>query len=126
MFQEYKQQTKDMSGQLDFQTPMVDFGSDKTLKNHIAETSVALPANVSYSQLWSDYAVKLSRVFCSFLPASEDIKSHDLEASTGQTAVAVSSLYGELSIKWVMRVLVTVFPCIKACSNKNDLPSHLR
>lgn len=106
--------------------PMVDFGSDNTVKNHIAETSVALPANVSYSQLWSDYAVKLSRVFCSFLPASEDIKSHDLEASTGQTVVAVSSLYGELSIKWVMRVLVTVFPCIKACSNQNDLPSHLR
>ncbi|BFG19464.1 hypothetical protein CerSpe_057380 [Prunus speciosa] len=126
MFQEYKQQTNDMSGQLDFQMPMVDFGSDNTVKNHIAETSVALPANVSYSQLWSDYAVKLSRVFCSFLPASEDIKSHDLEASTGQTAVAVSSLYGELSIKWVMRVLVTVFPCIKACSNQNDLPSHLR
>ncbi|XP_050124229.1 BEACH domain-containing protein B-like isoform X1 [Malus sylvestris] len=126
MFQEYKQQTKNMPGQPDFQTPMIDFGSENNVKNHIAEASVALPANGSFSQLWSDYAVKLSRVFCSFLPASEDFKSHDLETSTGRTTVAVSSLYGELSIKWIMRVLHTVFPCIKACSNQNELPSHLR
>lgn len=38
----------------------------------------------------------------------------------------VSSVYGELSIKWFMRVLLTVFPCIKACSNQNELPNHLR
>jgi hypothetical protein len=38
----------------------------------------------------------------------------------------VSSSYCELSIKWVMRVLFTIFPCIKACSNQNDLPSYLR
>lgn len=122
MFQEYK--AKDLSGQPNFQMPMVDLGSENPVKTHIEETSLARTANGS--QLWSDYAVKLSRVFCSFLPALEDIKSHDLEASTGRTSVAVSSLYGELSIKWVMRVLLTVFPCIKACSNQNELPSHLR
>nr|XP_028963058.1 BEACH domain-containing protein B isoform X2 [Malus domestica] len=126
LFQEYKQQTKNIPGQPDFQTPMIDFGSENTVENHITETSVALPANDYFSQLWSDYAVKLSRVFCSFLPASEDIKSHDLETSTGQATVAVSSLYGELSIKWIVRVLLTVFPCIKACSNENELPSQLR
>ncbi|KAI3896170.1 hypothetical protein MKX03_000290, partial [Papaver bracteatum] len=81
----------------------------------------------SCPQYWKDYAVKLSRVLCSFLLALEDIKFHHVQASSvGRSAVPVSSLYWELSIKWIMKVLLTVFPCIKACSYQNELPSHLR
>lgn len=106
--------------------PAVDYGSGNTVKNRIAEISVALPANGSYCQLWCDYVLKLTGVFCSFLPSSEYIKSDDVDLSTGRIAVPISSSYGELSIRWVMRVLQTVFPCIKACSNQNELTSHLR
>ncbi|KAF6143573.1 hypothetical protein GIB67_029742 [Kingdonia uniflora] len=82
--------------------------------------------NGSFLQCWNDYAVKLSRVLCSFLLAVEDLEFHSGQSSNVQSAVQVSSVYCELSIKWVMKVLVTVFPFIKACSNPNELPSHLR
>ncbi|XP_024170395.1 BEACH domain-containing protein B isoform X2 [Rosa chinensis] len=125
-FHEYKQHTKGLSGQQGSQMPEVDFGTGNTVNSRIAEVSVALPADGSYSQVWNDYVLKLSGVFCSFLPSSEDIKSHDVELSTGRITVPFSSSYGELSVAWIMRVLQTVFPCIKACSDQNDLKSHLR
>ncbi|XP_062026093.1 BEACH domain-containing protein B isoform X1 [Rosa rugosa] len=125
-FHEYKQHTKGLSGQQGSQMPEVDFGTGNTVNSRIAEVSVALPADGSYSQVWNDYVLKLSGVFCSFLPSSEDIKSHDVELSTGRITVPFSSSYGELSVAWIMRVLQTVFPCIKACSDQNDLTSHLR
>lgn len=106
--------------------PAVGYGSGNTVKNRIAGISVVLPANGSYSQVWCDYVLKLTGVLCSFLPSSEYIKSDDVDLSTGRIAVSISSSYGELSIRWVMRVLQTVFPCIKACSNQNELTSHLR
>ncbi|KAH7567643.1 hypothetical protein JRO89_XS07G0111300 [Xanthoceras sorbifolium] len=122
LLQEYKQQRKDLPVQKDFQM----FGLDlKDVKKHLTESSVPVSENASYSELWSDYVVKLSRVLCSFL-APEDAKPHHGQVTTGRITTPVSSVYGELSIRWVMRVLLTVFPCIKACSNENELPSHLR
>ncbi|KAK9930220.1 hypothetical protein M0R45_027267 [Rubus argutus] len=104
MFQEYKQQTKDLPGQQGSQMPAVDYGSGNTVKNCVAESSVALPANGSYSQVWCDYVLKLTGVFCSFLPSSEYIKSDDVDLSTGRIAMAN----------------------FIACSNQNELSSHLR
>lgn len=78
------------------------------------------------SQSWNDYAVKLSRTFCSFILAPEDIEFNCVQASVSRSVTPISLLYWELSIKWVLKVLFIVFPCIKACSNENDLPSHLR
>ncbi|KAH9690313.1 BEACH domain-containing protein B [Citrus sinensis] len=123
MLQEYKQQRKNLDVQDDFQVSVFDL---KNVKRRITEPTVPLSDNASYSQLWSDYVVKLSRVLCTFLLAPEDFKSVQGQAATSRVAIPVSSLYGELSLKWVMRVLLTVFPCIKACSNDNELPSHLR
>ncbi|KAJ0086389.1 hypothetical protein Patl1_08678 [Pistacia atlantica] len=122
MVQEYKQQRKDLHVQDDF--PMSDFDL-MNVRRRITEPSVRLSENASYSQLWSDYVVKLSRVLCSFL-ATDDVKSHHGQGTTSRVGILVSSVYGDLSIKWVMRVLLTVFPCVKACSNENELPSHLR
>ncbi|KAL5988451.1 hypothetical protein ACLOJK_036215 [Asimina triloba] len=76
-------------------------------------------------QNWNDYAVKLSRLLCSFLLAPEDMEFHCVQASVGRSAVPISLVYWELSVKWIMRVVHTLFPCIKACSNQNELPSHL-
>lgn len=126
MVQEYRLQTKDLLGSSDIQMHLFNSESENPLKNQIAEPSVAIPAGVSYPQLWGDYVVNLSRVLCSFLFVTEDIRSQYVQISAGRTATPVSSLYGELSVKWVMRVLHTVFPCLKVCSNQNEFPIHLR
>ncbi|KAM6596704.1 hypothetical protein CsatA_007228 [Cannabis sativa] len=124
MLQEYSLRGKDLSGNSGIQMDLSNFGSKDLSKNLMAEPSVEIAG--SYPQLWSDYVVKLSRVFCSFLFVPGDSGSHHVQISSGRTSTPVSSLYGELSIKWVMRVLLTVFPYLKACSNQNELPIHLR
>ncbi|KAM7253246.1 hypothetical protein ACFE04_025864 [Oxalis oulophora] len=102
LFQDYKQQIKSSSVQDDF------------------------PTSVLGPQLWNDYVSKLSNLLCSFLLASEDDKSTKTQASSSRIPVPVCGMYSKLSIKWIMRVLLTIFPCIKACSDQSDLPSHLR
>lgn len=67
---------------------------------------------------------KLSRVLCSFLLKSDEAKCSHPDISPGK--IVVSSAYSELSVKWVMRMLNSLFPCIKACSNQTVLPRHLR
>ncbi|KAJ7958905.1 BEACH domain-containing protein [Quillaja saponaria] len=122
MLQDYKQQRKDLPGQQDF---IFDNPVENRGKSHPAVPSATLPANASYSQFWNNYVIKLNKVLCSFLLAPEDIKAHNILVSAGRIA-SPSSVYGELSIKWIMRVLLTIFPCIKACSNQNVFPIYLR
>ncbi|EXB79620.1 BEACH domain-containing protein lvsC [Morus notabilis] len=126
MLQEYKVQAKDLAGNNDLQVHRFDFESESHVKNQKSEPSVALPTSGSYSQCWSDYVVNLSRVLCSFLLAPEDIRPQHVQTSAARTSMPVSSVYGELSVKWVMRVLRTVFPCLKACSNQNEFSIDLR
>ncbi|XP_057974811.1 BEACH domain-containing protein B isoform X2 [Malania oleifera] len=126
MLQEYKQLDKDFLAKKDFQMPVFDSKKKNDLEFQIAELLVRLPANGSYSQCWNDYAANLSRVLCSFLLIPEESKTHDVQLSAGRGGMPISSVYGELSIKWVMRVLLVVFPCIKACSSQNELPKNLR
>ncbi|KAA8528370.1 hypothetical protein F0562_035725 [Nyssa sinensis] len=125
MLQEYKQ-IGDSSEQEDFQMLVSDPINKNNLKNDEKESAISLIANLSYSQHWNNYAVKLCSVLSSFLLAPEDMKSHHVQLSAGRSTIPISSVYGELSIKWVTRVLLTVFPCIKACSDQNELPGHLR
>ncbi|KAH7524781.1 hypothetical protein FEM48_Zijuj06G0155600 [Ziziphus jujuba var. spinosa] len=101
MLQEYKQWTKNKSGKIDFQLDIFDLESEKKVKDQLAQPSVALHANDFYFQNWNDYVSKLSSVLCSFLLAPEDIKSHNIQISAGRISMPVSSLYIELSIKWV-------------------------
>ncbi|GFY85907.1 binding protein [Actinidia rufa] len=110
------------SGQEGLQLLVSDSKNQNTSTFHDAEPSAQLSANLNV-QNWNDYAVKLSRVLASFLLAPEDIKS---QVSAVRSIIPVSSVYGELSIKWFMRALLTVFPCIRACLNQNELPSYLR
>lgn len=126
MLPEYKLQNKDLPLQADFHLPSFESNNENNVEVHVTECVVPFTANASYSQYWNDYVVKLGKVLCSFLPAQEDTKSHNVQVSAGRNAMSVSSVYGELSIKWILRVLLTVFPCIKACSNQDELPSHLR
>ncbi|KAG6608127.1 BEACH domain-containing protein B, partial [Cucurbita argyrosperma subsp. sororia] len=108
--EEYKLQIGELSGQQELS----------------GECSVLPLANLTHIQSWNEYVVKLCRVLCSFLLAPDDVKPHHPQASSIRIMTPVSLVYGDLSIKWVMRVLVAMFPCIKACSNQNDLPAHLR
>ncbi|XP_047328635.1 BEACH domain-containing protein B isoform X2 [Impatiens glandulifera] len=78
------------------------------------------------SQQWAEFVVKSSRALASFLLAPEDIQSHDVLLSSGRNSAAVSPVCMELSLKWFVRVLFMVFPCIKACSSMNELPRQLR
>ena len=82
--------------------------------------------NTEIHGYWNDYVVKLSKVLFSFLLDLEDIYTDDFRSSAGEITLSVSSVYGELSAKWIMRVLFTVFPCVEACSNQNHLPKYLR
>ncbi|CAJ2641153.1 unnamed protein product [Trifolium pratense] len=95
-------------------------------KSDPAMASACLPPNASFSHFWSDYVLMLSKSLCSFLIIPGASQCLNIQPSSGRLALPVSSSYCELSIKWVTRVLFTIFPCIKACSNQNDLPSYLR
>lgn len=110
MLQEYKQQSKD--GLVEEKLYL--------LVSDVKDT------NTEYHGYWKNYVVKLSKVLTAFLLALEDSYSHDFPSSAGKPTLPVSSVYGELSVKWIMRVLLTVFPCIEACSNQNQLPNYLR
>ncbi|KAD4386161.1 hypothetical protein E3N88_26330 [Mikania micrantha] len=101
---------------------------DCDIKNNIQNTGItetSLSVNNLSCQYWSNYTVSLSKALCSFVLALEDLRPHQVQSS-GQSAFPFSSVYGELSVKFIMRVLQTVFPSIKAFSNQNELPSHLR
>ena len=123
LLQECEQKTKDLSVQDDSQIPVSDLENQSYV---MVERSSPLPADASYSKLWNEYVVKLSGVLCSFIVAFENIKPHHVQTNTGRIGTPISAAYGELSIKWVMGVLLTVFPCIKACSNQKELPKNLR
>ncbi|XP_059637635.1 BEACH domain-containing protein B [Cornus florida] len=125
MLQEYKHQSRDLSGCDDFQMLVSDSRNMDNFKIHDVESSAPISANSSYSLHWNEYVANLGSVLSSFLLVVEDTHSHHSQLSAGIT-MPTSSVYVELSIKWVMRVLLTVFPYVKACSDQNELPGHLR
>ncbi|XP_058069394.1 BEACH domain-containing protein B isoform X3 [Magnolia sinica] len=123
MLQELQRQRVESPVGVDF--PMVILDSRREISQS-SSSSLHQACGSSNSLNWNEYAVKLSSVLCSFLLALEDIEFHCGQASVGRSGTQVSFVYWELSIKWVMKVLLTLFPCIKACSNQTELPSHLR
>ncbi|XP_042494689.1 BEACH domain-containing protein B-like isoform X2 [Macadamia integrifolia] len=126
MVQELRQRSMDSSLQADLHMPVLESREEIPLTVSPTGPLVLFDYDVSYSQYRKDYASKLSCVLCSFLLVPEDIQLDNVQASVGRTAVAVSPIYWELSIKWVMKVLLTVFPCMKAYSTQDELPGHIR
>ncbi|XP_068657011.1 BEACH domain-containing protein B [Aristolochia californica] len=127
MLQELQQQS--IKSFVDTDCHTVILGSQIEVQENklfLSRPSVSHQACNGYLRNWNEYVVKLSRVLCSFLLAPEDIEFHCVQASVGRTVRPVSFVYWELCIKWIMKVLLVVFPCIKACSSQNELPSHLR
>lgn len=110
VLQEFKQQRKESR-------------EDAKMLNQEPLTILPAPDFIKY---WNHYAVALSQSLFSFILAPEDNTSDYIEGSTGRHTVPISPFYIELSVKWVLRVLHIIFPCIKACSNQDELPTHLR
>eukprot|EP00256_Glycine_max_P033137 XP_006578291.1 BEACH domain-containing protein B isoform X3 [Glycine max] len=118
---------KDFAGRHAVGMPGLDIQENENhTKPDPVVVSDSLPSRASFSDFWNNYVVMLSRGLCSFLLVPEGSKSLNVQVSSGRLALPVSSAYYELSIKWVMRVLFTIFPCIKTCSSQNELPGYLR
>ncbi|MED6222264.1 hypothetical protein PIB30_062657, partial [Stylosanthes scabra] len=109
-------------GLLDIDTKKDENG----VKPDPAASLASHPPKTSFSEFWSDYAVRLSRGLCSFLLVPEGSKSLMVQVRSSRLSLPISSAYCELSIKWVMRVLFAIFPCIKACLSQNGLQSYSR
>ncbi|MBA0555864.1 hypothetical protein Golob_026015 [Gossypium lobatum] len=124
VFQEYIQLMEDSALPEGSQTSPLNLKNDNA-ESYLAEPSAPSPEKAPCNQLWNDCVVKLSRVLCSFLLAAEDVKLQHGQATSGRIPTSISSVYAELSVKWVLRVLLQVFPCIRACSNQNEFPNHL-
>nr|KJB29367.1 hypothetical protein B456_005G097000 [Gossypium raimondii]KJB29368.1 hypothetical protein B456_005G097000 [Gossypium raimondii] len=124
VFQEYIQLMEDSALPEGSQTSTLNLKNDNA-ESYLAEPSAPSPEKAPCNQLWNDCVVKLSRVLCSFLLAAEDVKLQHGQATSGRIPTSISSVYAELSVKWVLRVLLQVFPCIRACSNQNEFPNHL-
>ncbi|CAN6454099.1 unnamed protein product [Victoria cruziana] len=83
--------------------------------------------DLSVTENWYVYARTLSKALCSFILAPEDIAFQKNHASLGSSITTQVSLsFWELALRWILKVLLIVFPCLKACCNLNELPSHIR
>ncbi|KAI3460067.1 hypothetical protein Pfo_016730 [Paulownia fortunei] len=123
MLQEYKR-GRDSSGK-DF---VNEFEGRKTNASEVckAELSLPFPSDPSYLQHWKDYVASLSAALCYFLLEAKETKFCRIQPTISRNTILVSAVYAELSVKWFTRVLLTVFPCIKACSDQREIPCHLR
>ncbi|CAI9116125.1 OLC1v1017198C2 [Oldenlandia corymbosa var. corymbosa] len=99
---------------------------EKNVKVSNEAGSSPITRGASYSQNWNEYVANLNAALCSFLLDFGDTERQNIQQFAAKNAFPVSLAYLELSVKWFLRVLLTLFPCIKACSNQNELPSHLR
>ncbi|KAL8030230.1 hypothetical protein ABFX02_14G273200 [Erythranthe guttata] len=123
MIQEYKRDKS--SSERNYVT---EFEGENTNDSEvlITELSPLFSSNPSYIRSWKEYVARLSAAFCDFLLEANETKSGRIQPTMNRNTILVSAVYAELSLKWFTRVLLTVFPCIKACSNQNEIPSHLR
>uniref|UniRef100_K3Y3D9 Neurobeachin alpha-solenoid region domain-containing protein n=1 Tax=Setaria italica TaxID=4555 RepID=K3Y3D9_SETIT len=96
---------------------------DNTKASHALD-SVSGPICFLDITEWNDYSVKLSNALCSFICPSKDIEYCSDEIAVSQIAVSIPSAYLEQSVRWIIRILMTVFLCIKACT-KSELPNHI-
>ncbi|XP_038988519.1 LOW QUALITY PROTEIN: BEACH domain-containing protein B-like [Phoenix dactylifera] len=110
------------------ESQVINLNSTKNSTERILSAETSVQDETYYLNIteWKAYSIKLSRALCSFLLAPEDIDFHHGQASVGQSSLPISLAYWELSIRWVVKVLLTVFPCIKACANERQLPNHIR
>lgn len=87
--------------------------------------SVSGPISLDRTE-WIDYSIKLSNALCSFLLPLEDIGHCSDEIAISQIVLSIPSAYLEQSVRWIIRILMTVFLCIRACTKETELPNHIK
>ncbi|XP_073132382.1 BEACH domain-containing protein B isoform X2 [Henckelia pumila] len=91
-----------------------------------AELSHAFLSDPSFLPHWEDYTSRLSASLCHLVLEAKETELFFVQPTISKNSLLVTGVYAELAVKWFTRVLLTVFQCIKACSDKNEMPSHLR
>ncbi|VAI79872.1 unnamed protein product [Triticum turgidum subsp. durum] len=97
-----------------------------TTKTLLALNSISGPVHFLKITEWNDYSLKLSIALCSFILPSNVVKCCSDETAINQISASIPSAYQEQSVRWMIRVLLTVFLCIKACAWESELPSHIK
>ncbi|EEE56359.1 hypothetical protein OsJ_05488 [Oryza sativa Japonica Group] len=91
----------------------------------LTSESFASPIDILDTTEWTEYSVKLSIALCSFLLPPNEIRNSS-GAVDSQVSLSISVAYCEQCARWIIKVLSTVFPCIKACASESELPNHIR
>ncbi|KAL5212760.1 hypothetical protein ABZP36_023607 [Zizania latifolia] len=119
MLQEFHQQKA-----LDHQVPSCKFEES----NGASPTSESFPSPIDILDTteWTEYSVKLSIALCSFLLPPNEIRQACGTDDVSQISLPISLAYWEQCARWIIKVLSTVFPCIKACASESELPNHIR
>ncbi|EPS68659.1 hypothetical protein M569_06109, partial [Genlisea aurea] len=85
------------------------------------------PFSQSFVQHWKNYVTRMSSALCHFILEAEEIEIHSIQSnSSAKNPILVSPAYAELLLKWFTKVVLAVFPCIRACSNQNGILRHMR
>ncbi|PUZ74193.1 hypothetical protein GQ55_1G045900 [Panicum hallii var. hallii] len=119
MLQEFHQQ-KSLDPQACLKLDKESTGPSPTLD------SFSNPVDILDTSEWNEYSVKLSIALCSFLLPPKDIKYCPAPTDVSQISLSISLAYWEQCARWIIKVLSTVFPCIKACAGETELPYHIR
>ncbi|KAL6629117.1 hypothetical protein ACP70R_028882 [Stipagrostis hirtigluma subsp. patula] len=119
MVQEFHQQ-KFLDPQIPDKPDKESTGTSPTLE------SISNPVDILDTTEWNQYSVKLSIALCSFLLPPKEIKYCPAATDVSQISLSISLAYWEQCARWIIKVLSTVFPCIKACASEIELPTHIR
>jgi hypothetical protein len=119
MLQEFHQQ-KSLDPQACLKLDKESTGPSPTLE------SFSNPVDILDTSEWNEYSVKLSIALCSFLLPPKEIKYCPAPTDVSQISLSISLAYWEQCVRWIIKVLSTVFPCIKACAGETELPYHIR
>lgn len=119
MFQEFHQQKF-----LDPEVPNWKLDRQSTGNSPTLE-SFPSPVDILNTIEWNEYSVKLSKALCSFLLPPNEIR-YCPGSTVTKISLPISLAYWEQCARWIIKILSTVFPCIKACASETELPNHIR
>ncbi|KAM3295295.1 hypothetical protein ACQJBY_037900 [Aegilops geniculata] len=119
MFQEFHQQKF-----LDPEVPNWKLDRQSTRNSPTLE-SFPSPVDILNTTEWNEYSVKLSKALCSFLLPPNEIR-YCPGSTVTKISLPISLAYWEQCARWIIKILSTVFPCIKACASETELPNHIR
>uniref|UniRef100_A0A0D9VCI8 BEACH domain-containing protein B n=1 Tax=Leersia perrieri TaxID=77586 RepID=A0A0D9VCI8_9ORYZ len=109
-------------------SPVQNFKLEESTGTLLTSESSTSPIDILDTAEWTEYCVKLSIALCSFLLPPNEIKNFcgTADVNVNQISLSISLAYWEQCARWIIKVLSTVFPCIKACASESEFPNHIR